>query len=187
MVIWVTSRACSGHVPEDLLEKPVSDLKSRDLRGWRDALGKQLRPSTVNRTATALKAVLNLAADRHESITSRDPWEKGLSALPDASVARNVILTDEVIRKIIASAFQISENLGLLVELAAITGARYSQIAGLRVRDLQDENGSPRRKRPRRKRARALKESRIDPSRFCSPLLDACANRLRKSNSMTRW
>jgi len=163
------------HVPVTLLDKPVVDLKAADLRGWRDELGQKLRPATVNRTATALKAALNLAADGHEGIASRNAWEKGLSALPDASVARNVILTDEVVHRIVSSAYQVSESFGLLVEVAAVTGARYSQIASLRVRDLQDDNGNPRLMMPSAKKGKGTKRVSSRPV----PIPASLASRLR--------
>src|SRR4051794_16862291 len=132
------------HLPSPLQDRTLVDLRSGELRSWRDGLLQQLQPATVNRTANALKAALNLAADQHESIASRQAWEKGLSALPDASVARNVILPEPVVRQLVRAAYAQSHSLGLLVEVAAVTGARYSQIARLRVQDLQIGGDSPR-------------------------------------------
>jgi integrase len=43
-----------------------------------------------------------------------------------------------VVRSLVAEAHNQSPQFGLLVELAAITGARPSQIARLQVQDLQD-------------------------------------------------
>jgi integrase len=165
------------HVPAALQDKAVRDFKSGELRAWRDELRQKLRPATVNRTATALKAALNFTADQHEGITSRDAWEKGLSALPDASVARNVILSDEVVQKIVRSAYQINDSFGLLVEVASVTGARYSQMAGLRVRDLQDDNGSPRLMMPSAKKGKGTKKVSYRPV----PISPSLASRLRHS------
>src|SRR5215203_4154461 len=58
-------------------------------------------PSSVNRTGNALKAARNLVADQHDAVTSRHAWEKGLAALPDASAARNVILSEAGVRSVI--------------------------------------------------------------------------------------
>src|SRR5262249_6581376 len=54
------------HLGEMLANKRVALLTARALRSWRDGLAKHLAPATVNRTAGALKAALNLAADHDE-------------------------------------------------------------------------------------------------------------------------
>jgi integrase len=97
-----------------------------------------LAPASINRTCTVLKAALNLAADHDQSITSRRVWETGLASLPDAEEARNVILPDDQIRQLVAHAYEHSREFGLLLETAAMTGARVSQLARLEVQDLQD-------------------------------------------------
>src|SRR5262249_8803050 len=56
--------------------------------------------------------------------------------LPDSSKSRNVILTDDQVHKIVAAGHAISPKVGLLLEVAAITGARASQIKRLTVGDL---------------------------------------------------
>jgi hypothetical protein len=48
-----------------------------------------------------------------------------------------------VAREIITAAFGIGSELGQLVEIAAVTGARVSQIANLRVADLQADRHRP--------------------------------------------
>jgi integrase len=121
-------------------EKLVADLTEAELKRWRDGLAKSLAPATVNRTCTVVKAALNLATDLDKRITSRRPWEIGLARLPGAEISRNVILSDDVVRRLIAAAYEDSGAFGLLVEVAAVTGARYSQIARLVVADLQNGN-----------------------------------------------
>jgi integrase len=125
--------------------------------GW-DRLAEHLAPSTVNRTATALKAALNLMADQDERITSRRPREMGLAAIPDAEDSRNVILAESVVRTIIAEAHEESEAFGLLVELAAITGARVSRLARLEVQDVQIERSDPRLMMPSSRKGRGQKK-----------------------------
>jgi hypothetical protein len=82
-----------AHVPESLAQKNVSLLTVRDLREWRDGLAKRLAPASVNRTAAAFKAALNLAADNDERIASRQAWDLGLATIPDAEESRNVTWT----------------------------------------------------------------------------------------------
>jgi hypothetical protein len=46
-------------------------------------------------------------------------------------------------RKRLDAAYADSEALGLLLETAAVTGARYSQLTRLEVIDLQDDRPDP--------------------------------------------
>ena len=120
-----------GHLPNTLAGKTVALLTARELRRFRDnLLAKKLRGSSVNRISSALRAALNLAAAHDQRINNHTAWRIGLATIFDAAQARNVILSDQVIRGIVAAAFGISMELGLLVEIAAVTGARVSQIAG---------------------------------------------------------
>jgi integrase len=148
------------HLSDAMLDRPVTDLSLNDLRAWRDGLtakhrrkpgdtgpeapGEPLAASGVNRLCTALKAGLNLAADLDARIISRRAWEQGLATLPDAEEARNVVVPDSDIRKLIAVAPTQGADFGLLVEGLAVTGARVSQLARTNVRDLQDDRPDPR-------------------------------------------
>jgi integrase len=69
-----------------------------------------------------------------------------------------VILSDRVIRDIITAAFGIGSELGSLVETAAVTGARVSQIANLRVADLQADRPDPRLMMPSSRKGRGQKK-----------------------------
>jgi integrase len=129
---------------DKLAQKNVALLTTSDLRAWRDGLARELAAATVNRTASALRAALNLAADQNERIVSRKSWEVGLATIPDAERARNVILPETQVRAIIAAAYKESEQFGLLVELAAVTGARVSQLRRLEVQDVQGDRADPR-------------------------------------------
>ena len=127
------------HLPPSLLAKPVALLTANELRRWRDSLlVKGLWPATVNRTArNALCAALEQAAEVDHRITNQRAWKKGLARLPAAEKARNVILPDADVRRLIEASYAIDRKLGLLVEAAAVTGSRPGQIARLRVEDLQ--------------------------------------------------
>ncbi len=163
------------HLPVPLLGKAVAALTRDDLKDWRDSLAKTLAPATVNRTCNGFKAALNLAADGCDHITSRAAWEKGLASIPDAERARNVILADSEVEKLIQAAYRHSGAFGLLVEVAAITGSRYGQIAGLTVGDLQDGNGDPRLMMPTSKKGKGQKKVLRRPV----PITPALAQKLR--------
>ena len=146
------------HLSQALTRKVVALVTTRELRQWRDDLANQLAPATINRTTIVLKAALNLVADQDERILTRRPWEIGLAAIHDAEESRNVILGEQAIREIIAKASEHSAQFGLLVETAAVTGARVSQLARLEVQDLQDGRGDPRLMMPGSRKGRGQKK-----------------------------
>jgi len=127
------------HLPPALLQRPVGLLTMRELRRWRDSrLAGGLSAGTVTRETKALKAALNYAAAQDATITNKSAWTIGLAALPDSHVARtDAVLTDDQVRAIVAACYVDSEQLGLLVEVLAVTGARPVQAARLLVGDLQ--------------------------------------------------
>jgi integrase len=133
------------HLPASILSKPCALLGATELTKWRDGLlAKGLAPSTVNRCKTGLRAALELAGKHDPRIANQRAWKVGLAALPDAHVARNVILDDTTVRRIIAAAYDHARPLGLMTEVAAVTGARLSQMARLEVADLQADRAEPR-------------------------------------------
>jgi integrase len=133
------------HLTGVLLNKPVALLGATELRKWRDGLlAKGLAPGTVNRTKTGLRAALELAAAHDPRIGNERAWRRGLAALPDAHVARNVVCDDGAVRNIVRAAYDHDRALGLMVEVAAVTGARISQLARLEVGDLQADRSEPR-------------------------------------------
>jgi integrase len=145
------------HLPPTIAAKPVSLLTTRELEHWRDSLVGKIKPASVNRLCKGLKAAFNLAAKHDARITNTNAWKIGLAALPDAHNARNVILTDEQVRALIAAAYAEDHALGLLVETAAVTGARVSQLARVEIADLQDDRPDPRLMMPSSKKGRGHK------------------------------
>jgi integrase len=148
-----------GHLPERLLNKAVAGLTWSELRKWRDGLAAKLAPATVNRICAGLKAALNLtAADPEQRISTRQAWEAGLATILDAEESRNVVLKEEVVRQVIGKAYNHSPEFGLLVEVAAVTGARVSQIARLKAQDLQVNRADPRLMMPTSRKGRGKKK-----------------------------
>jgi integrase len=148
-----------GHLPNTLNAKTLALLTARELRRFRDnLLAKELRGSTVNRISTALRAALNLAAAQDQRINNQTAWRVGLATIFDTAQVRNIILTDRVIRDLISAAFGIGNELGLLVETAAVTGARVSQIANLCRADLQADRSDPRLMMPSSRKGRGQKK-----------------------------
>jgi integrase len=147
------------HLPDVLASKTVSLVAApREFRHWRDGLLKKgLAPSTVNRTCAAFQAALELAAAQDPRITNQSAWRTGLAALPDAEQSRNVILPDDAVLAIISAAYAVSREFGLLVEVAAVTGARISQLARLEVGDLQSDRSDARLMMPSARKGRGRK------------------------------
>jgi integrase len=126
------------HLPPALLGKPVGLLTVRDLRHWRNGLLKGRTAGTVNRVISVVRAALELAAATDPRISNAAAFKVGLKKLPDAARARNVVLTDQQVRRVVELAYEESPEFGRLIETLAVTGARRSQAARLTVADLQD-------------------------------------------------
>ena len=169
-----------GHLSNTLNAKTLALLTTRELRRFRDSLlAKGLRASSVNRISNALRAALNLAATQDQRIHNQSAWRIGLASIFDAAQARNVILSDQVIRDIMIAAFDIGSELGLLVETAAVTGARVSQIANLNVGDLQADRLDLRLMMPSSRKGRGQKKI----TRVPVPIPESLAEKLRRASN----
>jgi integrase len=146
------------YLPLGLADEAVALLTVGDLRLWRDALLQSMTPASANRTGTALRAALNMAAAHDERIESRRAWETGLANIPDATQSRNVILDEEMVRRLIVEAAAQCPEFGLLVEMAAVTGARVSQLRRLEVQDLQADRADARLLMPCSRKGRGVKD-----------------------------
>jgi integrase len=99
----------------------------------------------------------------------------GLATIPDAEESRNVILAEPAILSVITQAYRESAEFGLLVEIAAVTGARVSQLARLEVQDVQDDRADSRLMMPSSRKGRGQKKILRRPV----PIPTALAARLR--------
>ena len=137
------ARRVSMYLPPALAAKAVATLTFADFKAWHAAVA-ELTPAAINRTNSGFRAALTQAAAEDERIANARVWKHALAALPGAAEARNVVLTEAEVRAVIAAAYEQNPEFGLLVELAAVTGARMSQLARLEVRDLQADRADPR-------------------------------------------
>jgi len=171
------------HLTAALASKPVALLGATELRKWRDSLAaKGLSPATINRTRTCLRAALELAAEHDKRISNQREWLIGLRGLPDATVARNVVLNDDTVRRIVAAAYDRDRALGLMVEVAATTGARPSEVARVLVADLDLADPSePRLWIPRSGKGGSRERARKMQDRRPVPITPALAARLRQA------
>ena len=174
----VNARRARSLVPPSMLAKPVALLTVRELKHLRDGLvAKGSKPASINRDMKGLKAALSLVASTDERISNARAWRTGLAALPDTHNPRNVILNDSEVLALIAAAYGENVAFGILVECAAICGARVSQLARLVIGDLQADRPDPRLMMPSSRKGRGVK--RID--RRPVPISASLADKLRQA------
>jgi hypothetical protein len=128
---WLRART-----PQHLLRKALSAIAPQDFRRWRDDLiaeGK-LEPGTINRLRASVFACCNNQRKLDPRI--RDTWSVGWPVLPNARRSRNVVISEGERRAVVREAYANSQEFGLFVELAAVTGARPSQLARLNCGDI---------------------------------------------------
>jgi integrase len=166
------------YLPSLLLAKPIPLIDAQELRRWRDSLLADHAAATVNRLAGATVAALNLAAQHDPRIKSSQAWRVGLQGLPDAQRARNVILSDDQVRRLIAAAYNRNEPLGLLVDVLAMSGARPSQVSRLTVADLIAHPTEPRLTMPKSAKGGGRLRIRKKFERVAVPITPALARRL---------
>lgn len=137
----------SLHVLEHpLAKKPLHELTTEDLTGWRKQLsGKE---TTIQRHSNDLRAALMEAKPDIAVATIIKEGLKPPKADTDESIAvsrEGQILTDAQLGRLLAAAKAFDEANGWegdwfrLVLLMAATGSRFSQVARLRVGDFQPE------------------------------------------------
>jgi integrase len=147
------------HVLSDktFADTPLSRLRASAIEAWRSRLpvigaesmgsqakgkSKAITESTLNRLLTDLRAALNATAEsRRRELPAHIGVEikVGTRAIPVAGEARKQLLTDAQVKALVEAAYQLPDDgdFGRLVALAAATGARFSQLAALRVEHLQ--------------------------------------------------
>jgi len=137
----------SRFVLEDskLGETNLASLTEADLRSWQLRITRA-KPASIQRVVNDLKAALNAAFEAHRRLLPSDlpvTIKYGLKVeAPEVliAVARdNQVLSDDQVRKVVAAAIAIDEDFGRLVVLLAATGARFSQLARMRVADVQTD------------------------------------------------
>ena len=176
------------HLSGALAAKPVALVTSKEWERWRNRL--PMKPASANRTCRALRAALNAAA-RHDRNLDPHAWRTGLAALPDAEEPRNVILDQAAVNALVAAARDESPAFGLLVEVAAQTGARPSQLYRLQVQDLADSTEGPRLSVPVSRKGRrsnkAVKYRTVPISEGLADRLKvSCAGKARTEPLLTR-
>jgi hypothetical protein len=150
------------HITPTLASKPIGLLTARELTHWRDGLlAGGMKAATAVRLFKNVKAALYLAARLDPRITNQAAWRDGLSGLAENFDSRNPSrLSDAQVQAVLAAAYAIDPAFGLYVEVAAVTGARPSQITRLVGADLLSNGDGPRLMMPSSKKGRGRKISR---------------------------
>lgn len=145
----------AGYVLTDkaFAETKLAKLRASTIEAWRDRLPMRagddpnavgIAPSTVNRLLNDLRAALNAAAERHRRELPAHVAAEikvGTRRLSVESGATMQLLSDDEVRRVTAAAFEVDEDFGSLVMVAAATGARFSQLAALKVSAVQIKQG----------------------------------------------
>jgi integrase len=143
------STRMTKHVLKDptLPSLALDKLSERALRSWVGRVSVR-KATTKRRLCADLKAALNQGYLEHRARLSADlviAIKEGLKVeLVDDGAAvsgarENQILSDDAIRRLIDAAFQVDADgdFGRLVVVLAATGARFSQVQRILVRDVQ--------------------------------------------------
>jgi integrase len=134
-----------------LADVALHNLEERDLRRWREGLPETIKESTKRRLLSDLRAALNAAHRRdRDRLPTTLPAIIKHGLLPaaredeaDTTARDNQILSDAEISRVLSATREIDAeeewdgDLFRMVLVLAATGARFSQIARLKVRDLQ--------------------------------------------------
>jgi len=149
---YVTGRAPRGKqeavAPAELARVRLDRLRDEDLSEWRASLPKAMSTAAKQRVTSDLKAALNLAYAQHRKkldpsfvVTVKHALKAAEGGEPESPARDNQILTDAQITALLRAAQEIDAEQGwegdlyrMAVVLAA-TGARFSQVARMRVAD----------------------------------------------------
>lgn len=114
--------------PARLRTAKGADQNYRELADTPEARRK--RQASVNRTLTILKAALNMAY-RREKVASDNAWRR-VKPFPKADAPKLRYLSDDEARRLVNAC---EGTFRAMVQAALLTGARYSELANLEVRD----------------------------------------------------
>jgi integrase len=138
------------HVLPQLGAVQVAALTPEQLRGWLAALARKLANGTdeeeavrrsrvtANRILATFRAALNHAY-AEEKVPSDAAWRRRLVPFKNVEVSRKRYLTIEEARRLINAAQGAFRH---LVQAALHTGARYSELARLKVHDFDPDSGT---------------------------------------------
>ncbi|MEV0602872.1 tyrosine-type recombinase/integrase [Streptomyces sp. NPDC050315] len=122
------------HILPTLGARPLSSITTSHVRAWRSALLENVGEPTVVKAYQILRAVMHTAVD--DELIRRNPCR--IKGADSYDVPERPVLT---VAEVFAAADAITPRYRLLVLLAAFTGLRFGELASLRRRDIDTENG----------------------------------------------
>ena len=170
------------HLTPALLSKPLVLLDFHELRRFRDGMLAAIKPASANRIASCVRAACNLAAERDPRIAlNRRAWDLGLEALPNATVARNVILSDDQVRAFVAAAYLRDRRFGLYVHTLAECGVRSSQVLRLVTSDFIAHPTEPKLMMPKSGKGGGKNRAQKKVERYSVPITPELAAKLKEA------
>lgn len=134
----------NAHIRPELGKVRLTRLTQKQVRDWRDSLVKRgddetVRKSkdTANRHLATLKAILNHAY-KADLVGSDAAWSR-VAAFPAVGESRKVFLTADETTRLLKNTGGVFQD---LVKAALLTGARYGELAGAKVRDFDPKHGA---------------------------------------------
>jgi integrase len=139
-------------IRRDLGDMPITELTTATLQSWRDGIVAKRQPrvaeedtyegarkarASANRQWFVLTAALN-HAHRSGVIADDGPWRR-VRSLPVATAARERFLSADEAKRLINAC---SGAFRTLVQVALVSGARYGELARLRVQDFSFDSAT---------------------------------------------
>jgi integrase len=112
--------------------RSIHEISKRDVVGVVSAIEQRGAPVAANKTLKSIKTFLRWCVGR--AVLDQSPAE-GVP-LPSKEVARDRVLDDEELARVILAARQIGGPYGGVVEFLALTGQRREEVAGLQWEEL---------------------------------------------------
>lgn len=133
------------HITSRLLNIELSSLKTAQLKRLHHGMVKtdgdeeeeRKSKDSANRVLAQLKAALNLAF-RDERIASDTEWSR-VSAFKNVASSRKLFLTDKQVKALLEKT---EGGLYRLVKAGVLTGARYGELARVKVKDFDPMDGT---------------------------------------------
>jgi len=157
-----TEATIKAHILPVFGERRIADLKSKEIRDWHHKLGtqaprkrtkkgarqrfgakpqteeqKRARRASANRVLTVVKAILNKALE-DELVSDGSAW-KNVKPFKNADAPRVRFLTEAESTRLINAC---RPDFRPLVRAALFTGARYGELTGLTVADVNPDTAS---------------------------------------------
>ena len=125
-------------------KKPLDKLTTADIQKWLHAFvpisgsAKEIQQAknSANRNLNTFKAILNWA-HKNGLVASASAWSR-VTRFKGVNAARQEFLTSEQVRKLISKTEGYFQD---LVKAGALTGARYGELAQLKVKDIDAKAG----------------------------------------------